>query len=68
MYLLNCDNFKTILVILGCVDFLTLGIHCVCLYVHTRLNIIIIIILCQVYLKGGWVRAEGRSGPLDLDR
>ena len=43
------------------------------MYVYTRINIIIIIILCrrilsEVNLKGGLVRAGGRGGPLDQDR
>ena len=33
------------LVILGCIDLLTLGIHCACMYVYIRINIIVIIIL-----------------------
>ena len=52
---------KTILVILGCVDILTLGIK---LLLYCRR------ILSHVHLKGGWVRVgewwPARPGPLVL--
>ena len=53
------------------VDFVT-GVNPLSLFVFMHIHEKILLLYCrrilsEVNIKGGWVRAGGRGGPLDLD-
>ena len=65
--LLNCNHFKYIYLILYCVDFFNMWIHCVCMYVYTRINIILLLFITCSPREGGFWFAQYRNSSRSFE-